>query len=150
MTARRMTPLELARFIPEDPNDPIMEDPHAMPSGSGLPAPIDEPGMMSQAGMNASPGFGDEQVGQQQSTAVNSCMASSCAHNCNGMCGLDSVEINDRGGCDQYEAMADDNSTMSDGRYDEQDSDASGGPPGPQQQSQRWDRNRWDPKGGGY
>lgn len=150
MAGRRLTPLEIAKYI----DDPLSEDPFAMPNHSGVPSALNQPGMMDQTGMagngyNAGPEFGDgqEQPGDSH-TCVGSCGATSCANNCNGMCSLESVTINDRGGCEEYEAIAGDG--MENGRYGEQDANITGGPSGPPDQSQQSDHNRWDPRGGGY
>lgn len=151
MSNRRLTPLEIAKLI----DDPLMEDPFAMPNHTGVPPEMNQPGLMDQSGLagagyNAGPEFGDGVEQTNSHTCVGACGAMSCANNCNGMCSLESVEINDRGGCEQYEAGAGDG--MEDGRYDEHDANITGGPPAPPggQQSQQWDHNRWDPRGGGY
>ena len=50
-------------------------------------------------------GMEDNQV----TTHINSCCATGCAHNINGeRCGLTKIEVNERGGCSNYEAETDD------------------------------------------
>lgn len=152
MNNRKMTPLEISRYI--------MEDPHTSPN-MGVPAIVNQPGTMPGMGNNEAPGFGDgTQMGQDPVTVMNSCGACCCTNNIEGYCKLETIEINDTGGCVQYEASAEDSSMGQDGRYEEEHTDVSGMPEqgaGPQSnvesqdsQGRHWDKNRWDPKGGGY
>ncbi len=100
---RKPTPAQLADMIGEDQN--------------GLP--IDTNQTNDNSGM-------DNNVSGETTTTMQQCAAVSCAHNDAGGCVLDSIDINDRGGCEQYEACADDSVGDDDGRYDEQETDISG------------------------
>lgn len=110
---RKPSPLELAAFITEDEY--------------GLPMVTAQPGAGEQVS-NVGPQF--DQDGRQptddQVTQMQQCAASGCMHNEAGRCGLGSIDINEHGGCAQYEASAD-GAQDDTGRYDEADTDVTGG-----------------------
>lgn len=149
---RKPTPREIAEMIREDQY--------------GLPMLSQGPGEMSGP-MNAGPQFdqgggaGDNEGREDVPTQMNQCSATSCAHNQGGRCSLEAIEINERGGCEQFEAGADNAEAQDDdGRYAEDETDVTGGGNTPypprgagsnQPGSERhWQTGRWDPKGGGY
>lgn len=151
---RKPTPAELADYITEDQY--------------GLPMLSQEPGGM-ESGQNMGPMFdqgGDagDNDGQDTETQVSQCAAITCSNNKGGRCGLEAVEINDRGGCEQFEAGADnvEGAEEDEGRYEEEETDVSGnsntnasnlpqpGGRGTNQDGGRhWKTGKWDSQGGG-
>lgn len=137
---RKPTPQELADFISEDE--------HGLPVISNVGPGYGAPSVSSGPGFNN--GGGQEDCGDCV-TVMQQCAATGCAHNEAGRCALESIDINDTGGCAQYEACAhDDGGQGGDGsRYGEEPSDESGGMPG-QQGGGQWQTGKWDPRGGGF
>lgn len=134
------TPQQLADLINEDEY--------------GLPV-FQPPGEQADA-YNVGPEF-DQGAGPEepdQTTVMRTCAATSCVYNQAGLCELADIEINERGGCGQYEASADDSAEVGDSRYEEQEADVTGGNPQPTEEppgdDRHWQTGRWDPKGGGY
>lgn len=140
---RKPSPRELAEFVTEDQY--------------GLPMVSSQPGVSPDA-YNAGPEFdqGGPPAGDDQLTEMRQCAAVACRHNQAGRCVLDAIEINERGGCQQYEAGADGSAVDDASRYDETETDVTGGTITPYQQTQQggherhWQTGRWDPKGGGH
>lgn len=78
-------------------------------------------------------------------TQMAGCAATSCIQNNGGRCGLGSIEINEFGGCEQYEASAGGHGNggqvdVDDGRYEEVEDDQSA-------DESHWQTGKWDPKG---
>jgi len=128
---RKPSPQELADYINEDQY--------------GLPMVAAQPGVGADA-YNAGPEFdqgGGPQV-EEQTTLMHQCAATACRHNQTGRCALEAIEINDRGGCEQYEASADGHGPDDgSGRYDEAETDVTGGTVTPQQMQQRGQGRHW-------
>lgn len=131
------TPDQIAAFISEHQ--------YGMPdfgSPSGEMPGVLPPEMISQA-QSAEPQMG-------YCTEMRSCAAVRCIHNKEGgFCSLDAIDVNEYGGCSQHEATASDDED--DGRYEEEQTDVTGGVIGQQPQSpeepRHWETGKYDPKG---
>jgi len=148
LPVRKPTPAEIGSLITEDE--------------FGLPIMAQSPVSPALAPQGALSSFNDPQQTQGPTpymsgqTAMRACLAEGCIHNSNGHCGLDAIDVNQYGGCHQYEASADGAEPGSDqSRYEEVDTpDPTGGPaplPGMPERmdSQRATNGPWDPRGGG-
>lgn len=143
----------MAKPTPKQIADIMSEDEFGLPviSQQGV-------GQPGHDGFNAGPEFdqGGGPAAQEHRTEMRSCAASGCSYNQDGYCTLEAIEINESGGCAQYEAAAPGSSGEDGGRYDELDTDVSGGvgsePPAPRENTmtRHWDHSNWDPRGGGY
>jgi hypothetical protein len=153
-------PLPIKKPTPAEIGAMIVEDEFGLPIMAQSPV---SPAIAPQGSLSA---FNDSQQGEGSApymsgcTKMRACMAESCVHNDNGHCRLDEIEVNQHGGCQQYEATAE-GADAEQSRYDEiETSDPTGGSapvpgmpgmPGMQaMDSQRATNGPWDPRGGGY
>jgi hypothetical protein len=120
---RRPTPAELAEIIPEDVQG---STPVSGMGGVGSAASWRDDGTLSLPVVDSLPPNmgGDATAGQSQRprTAMRSCAAMSCAHNIASLhCGLEEIEVDERGGCARYEPAAAEGDDQR--RYDEEEID---------------------------